>query len=186
MVKEQPKIYLTSDLHLGHKAMIEQKFRPFKTLNEMNLLIIRNYNNTVADDKCYVLGDVAFGKYKKDYTLNLNNAMFVKGNHDPNSLTNIQSMIIKFKGKTFELVHNSVDATLCADYVIHGHIHKTGDRRFAENIKQYNDYIWYDEHGNIFYNVNIEFHRYKPVLINNILGELQKVEKELELDKLSL
>lgn len=171
------KLYLTSDLHLGHKAMIEQKFRPFKSLEDMNNLIIKNL--FACDyDFLYVLGDVAFSDMKKSSFIS-DKEIIIKGNHDPNSLTNIQSMIIKFKGKNFELVHNPNDASLCADYVIHGHIHKTGGRRFNNNIKQYNEYIWYDDHGNIFYNVNVEFHRYKPKLINEILGELEVVKKSL-------
>ena len=156
------KIYITSDLHFNHKAMVEQKFRSFKTLEEMNTYIINQWNSVVSnEDVVYILGDFAFGSYKLLWQgLLKGNLIFIKGNHDPNSLTNIHSMIIKFKGKMFELIHNPEDCTYTTDYVLHGHIHKTGG-----------DFIT-DEPGR-FYNVNTELHKFKPKLLNEILGELQ-------------
>lgn len=77
-------IYFTSDLHLGHKRMLE--YRPFKALYEMDNTIIRNWN-TVVDPKdvVYILGDFSF--YSRDKTIellkNLNgHKILIKGNHD--------------------------------------------------------------------------------------------------------
>ena len=71
-------------------------------------------------------------------------------------------MIINFKSKSFELVHNPIDTTFTTNYVLHGHIHKSGKRNFPFNHSR-----------DRFYNCNIEYHKYKPKLLNEILGELQ-------------
>ena len=56
------KRYVTSDLHLFHKKIIEYCDRPFETVEEMNQVIINNWNDVVnEDDIVYVLGDFCFG-----------------------------------------------------------------------------------------------------------------------------
>lgn len=40
-------IYFTSDLHIGHRGIIEMKNRPFENAWEMNQVLIRNYNAVV-------------------------------------------------------------------------------------------------------------------------------------------
>ena len=53
------KIYVTSDWHIGHKAVIEFSNRPFKSVEDMHRVLINNYNSTVGThDICYFLGDM--------------------------------------------------------------------------------------------------------------------------------
>ena len=53
-------IWFTSDLHLGHKAAITMCERPFETVEEMNELLICNFNSCVKKkDTVYILGDIA-------------------------------------------------------------------------------------------------------------------------------
>ncbi|MCC6094419.1 MAG: hypothetical protein LIV24_05295 [Eubacterium sp.] len=53
-------IWFTSDLHLGHEAVIRMQNRPFKDIREMNNALIHNLNECVkANDKLYILGDVS-------------------------------------------------------------------------------------------------------------------------------
>ena len=53
-------IYFTSDLHLGHRGIIRMQDRPFADLEEMNRVLIYNYNAVVGkDDIVYILGDIA-------------------------------------------------------------------------------------------------------------------------------
>ena len=53
-------IYFTSDLHLGHRGIIEMQNRPFENIQEMNQVLIRNYNAVVhKNDTVYILGDIS-------------------------------------------------------------------------------------------------------------------------------
>ena len=52
-------IWFTSDLHLGHRAAISMCERPFETVEEMNEILIRNFNSCVKkNDTVYILGDI--------------------------------------------------------------------------------------------------------------------------------
>ena len=54
-------LYFTSDLHLGHDNAIEFTNRPFSTVDEMNLALVQNINETVGtDDELWILGDFSF------------------------------------------------------------------------------------------------------------------------------
>lgn len=54
-------IYFTSDLHLGHESVIRMQNRPFANADEMNCVLIENYNSVVhKDDTVYLLGDICF------------------------------------------------------------------------------------------------------------------------------
>ena len=48
-------IYFTSDLHLGHRGIIAMQNRPFESVEEMNRIILTNYNAVVGkDDSVYI------------------------------------------------------------------------------------------------------------------------------------
>jgi calcineurin-like phosphoesterase family protein len=78
--------WFTSDLHFGHRNIIEYCRRPFGSVHHMNEELIRRWNDRVADsDVVYVLGDVAMGKIAE--TLPLvgrlrGRKVLVPGNHD--------------------------------------------------------------------------------------------------------
>lgn len=81
---EFPNVFFSSDLHLGHEAVI--KFgRKFSTLPMMNYHIINEINRLVKkDDLLVLLGDTMMGE--KDYVsflnvLNCDNVILLVGNH---------------------------------------------------------------------------------------------------------
>ena len=60
-------IYFTSDLHLGHRAIISMQNRPFADVVEMDRTLIDNYNAMVhKDDTVYILGDIAHHMHVED------------------------------------------------------------------------------------------------------------------------
>lgn len=93
-------IYLTSDLHFGHRNIIDFCDRPFTTVTygihgvpiyepdveAMNEALIENWNSVVSvNDLVYVLGDVCMGKIDDSLALlpRLNGTKkLVPGNHD--------------------------------------------------------------------------------------------------------
>ena len=78
--------YFTSDLHLGHRRIVEFSSRPFADSDEMDQALVAAWNATaVADDEVWVLGDLALGDLERSLTLveQLNGRIvLVPGNHD--------------------------------------------------------------------------------------------------------
>jgi calcineurin-like phosphoesterase family protein len=76
-------IFFTSDTHFGHKNIIKFSNRPFYSIEEMDEVLIQNWNNVVGkNDTIYHLGDFCFGNSKK-YLKRLNgNIIRIKGSHD--------------------------------------------------------------------------------------------------------
>ena len=78
-------IYFTSDTHFGHKNIIRFCDRPFKDVNEMNEILVKNWNDTVGvDDTVYFLGDFAMSFTPVEtITPRLNGRkILIAGNHD--------------------------------------------------------------------------------------------------------
>ena len=160
--------YLISDTHFGHKLMVDKQLRPFKSLTEMDEFMIYQWNKTVeADDLVYFLGDLSLGKNKTDIISKLNgHIIFIKGNHDASSLSNILSLEIKYEGTTLLLTHKPQHVDKFPHkFIIHGHIHENGKRDFIPVT------------GKTYANVNLEFHKYKPVLINELVGMIKNNKK---------
>lgn len=78
-------IFFTSDLHLNHANVIKYCNRPFSSVEEMNEMLIKNWNEVVGpDDIVYCLGDFTMAsKPVADFTNRLNGTKYlVPGNHD--------------------------------------------------------------------------------------------------------
>lgn len=164
------RVFFTSDLHFGHKNLIEG-LRGM-TVEENDNLIIKNWNKTVSKkDTVYILGDLTMDKPKL-IGINLSKLngykIIVAGNHDSkrccDELARLGYSIvgcITYKG--YILSHIPIAKDECDRFRgnIHGHIHLSG------NIEGLGDYegIKLD---NSYYNVNTEFHNYTPVLFNDI------------------
>lgn len=55
------RVWFTSDLHFGHRAMIKHCRRPFADIDEMDRVLIQNWNDRVQPrDHIFVLGDFSF------------------------------------------------------------------------------------------------------------------------------
>ncbi len=54
-------IYYTSDLDFGHRNVLKFDSRPFADIDEMDRVLIENWNNRVrSDDTVYILGDFCY------------------------------------------------------------------------------------------------------------------------------
>ena len=59
------RILYTADLHMGHENIISFCNRPFADVDEMNKILIDNWNARVRDsDHVYIIGDLAFRSAK--------------------------------------------------------------------------------------------------------------------------
>lgn len=81
-------IYVISDTHFGHNNIIKYCNRPFKDSDEMDQILIDNWNKTIKDnDIVYHLGDVFLSSKGGKYGHILKNVLkghkrLVVGNHD--------------------------------------------------------------------------------------------------------
>jgi len=168
------KIFIVSDTHFNHSTMIEQGWRGFRTVESMNEFIISQWNKTVGkEDTVYHLGDVVMNIKEHFYTNILprlnGKIIFIRGNHDNQKMSMIDNLIISWRGEQYELVHSPYNCTESVKIVLHGHIHQSGRRAsigkcIKPHLYQSVDFITY-------YNCNLEFHKYKPKLLNEIVGE---------------
>ncbi len=156
------KIFAIGDLHLDHANIIKYCNRPFSSVEEMNNVIVRNWNKAIMQgDTVYFLGDMSFGKGSKktDYWLEkLNgNIVFIRGNHDRSKKINFfTNLIFQYSGQRFLLIHRPEDVPVCwKEWVIHGHHHNNDLKSFPFiNGKQKT------------INVGVELLNYKPLDLN--------------------
>jgi len=82
---KEPTTWFTSDLHFGHRNVINYCNRPYKDLEEMHKALIKIWNDTVKEgDTVYVLGDFSLNKKWSQTIIPLlkGNKILISGNHD--------------------------------------------------------------------------------------------------------
>ncbi len=80
-------IYFTADTHFFHQNVIRLNNRPFADVNEMNKVLIANWNALVSDrDEVYILGDFLYkgtGEQAAQILKKLHGKKYlIKGNHE--------------------------------------------------------------------------------------------------------
>ncbi len=124
------KVFFISDTHLDHRNIINYCSRPFGSVEEMNRVIVRNWNETVGEDDvvCF-LGDLACGRGSRKawYWLNKLNGfvVFIAGSHD--DLAGIKFyhwLILNHGGHRFFMTHRPWDVPITWKFwAICGHSH---------------------------------------------------------------
>jgi calcineurin-like phosphoesterase family protein len=150
------KTFLISDTHFGHGNILTfynsdgSKVRDFNDLDEMNEIMIQNWNNVVSDeDKVYHLGDVVFTKKWLDLILpRLNGTkILIKGNHDNLKLSQYQQYFKDVRAywvlDKFILSHIPIHPESLSRWKanIHGHLHTNAlndPRYFNVSVEQIN------------------------------------------------
>lgn len=135
------RVWFISDLHLAHKNIIKYCSRPFDNVNQMNEILIQNWNKKIGvKDRVFVLGD--FALCGKDKIIEFGNQLkgrkiLILGNHDGASLSTYYNagfeMVSKFPiifQDFFILSHEPIEfLPLNTPFVnIFGHVHN--DMRF--------------------------------------------------------
>jgi calcineurin-like phosphoesterase family protein len=164
-------IYFTSDLHLGHEAIIRLQNRPFKNVDEMNRILIENFNSVVhKNDTVYLIGDICFRiglERANELIASLNGKKYlIKGNHDKNYDKRLfkdvrEFMTISANGYPVVLMHYpmlSWPKSYRGSFMLHGHIH-SDERYNLENR----------DAGINRYDVGIDANAFKPISILQIV-----------------
>jgi len=159
-------IYFTSDMHFGHKNIIEYCDRPFEDLTDMHTKLISNWNTIVKkDDIVFHLGDFCFNNEPEIYESKLNGRiMHIKGNHDEVKWYLIYTRINTY-GLNIWMQHEPVERQEEISPDIHlilcGHVHKMWTTKIINCP---------DESKKIsMINVGVDVHRYKPISIKEVV-----------------
>ena len=173
-------IYFISDLHFCHDRPFIYEPRGFNSINEMNEVILKNWNSTVdKDDDVYILGDLILNDIEAGLTLlrQLNGKLhLIRGNHDQNTKCAIYECImeevtyatmIKYKKYSFFLTHYPSKVGWIGDdsklWNLAGHTHSK-DKFENGEFK--------------VYNVACDAHNCTPVCIDEILEDIRAYKTE--------
>lgn len=151
------KLWFVSDQHFGHANIIKYAKRPFKSVDEMNSVMVARHNERVSDsDKVYFLGDVAFNE--KVFTTIIpalkGKKRLILGNHDRLSVQVYLRYFDKILGAfnykdgdhSFHFTHYPAQPESFnpdGRFVnVHGHIHEklVPDKRFINICVEHTDY----------------------------------------------
>lgn len=133
-------IFIVSDTHWGHENILKftdsktgDRIRLFESLEEMDELMVENWNKTVKDeDIVYHLGDVYFGNGHKVLPRLRGRKRLILGNHDNGKSSYIQCNFQKvlmwrmFPEFNCVLTHVPIHESglYKVQYNLHGHIHQ--------------------------------------------------------------
>ena len=175
------RVFFSSDTHFGHSddIFVVPK-RGISSIEDHNRLVIENWNSVVtSDDEVYHLGDIIVSKTFDSYIEcvgKLNGRIhIIKGNHDTKAklaaiskLSNIvdvnESLDLSFGEYDFKVVHRPLKEEGPKDYIcLCGHTHTSDPFQ-----------LW-DKYG--CYNVGLDAHGLKPVLVEEIISNIESYIK---------
>lgn len=165
--------FVYSDPHFGHENIIKYENRPFSSVEEMNLQLVKNWNKVVSKgDTVFVLGDIAF-KLKKEEVANIikqlnGKKILILGNHDRSKSVSwwldvgfhtVSEYPICYKWR-YWLSHEPLTLHPELPYInIHGHTH---------SLPSVSD---------LHINVCVEQTDYKPLLLDLVISKFEINEK---------
>lgn len=185
------KFFYISDLHFGHFNIMRFDNRPFRSVEEMDGTLIKNWNSVVdKDDTVYILGDFCWlteGRWIEILEQLNGNKVLIRGNHDLKYMSaTLRRMFADVKD--YKEVRDNGRRVLLSHYpmpfyrgaynpdIVHlyGHIHTTIENNFMEHLRDYidrNDNRDNAKHKGQFYNVGcmLPYMSYTPRTLDEIL-----------------
>lgn len=150
--------YYIGDLHFNHKNIINLDSRPFNDIEEMEDILIKNWNSVVkSNDHVYILGDFCWGKVDKWVELldRLNGLKYlIIGNHD--DFKTVNKIRYKFVGvyNYLEIKDQGYKLVLCHYPIaswngmyrgtihLYAHVHNTSDNDlYRAHLKSLEDVV---------------------------------------------
>ena len=180
------KLWITSDTHFGSNRTLELFKRPFKSVDEMDKVIIENWNRVVSEgDTVLHIGD--FGNYEVAKSLN-GTVVLVFGNNELLDYESDKGLLDKrlqdssirigaikrpyffrYKNMTIGASHKPIDAKKMyeegkCDFIVFGHIHK------LQMVKEFG------------LNVSMDCHNFAPVSIDEAIFYKNAIENHYDED----
>lgn len=170
-------------IYLGHRGISSMQNRPFENIQEMNQILIQNYNAVVhKNDTVYILGDISHHlpmDRANELISRLNGKkILIKGNHDKKDDLELFEEICDFKtvslnGLYFALMYYpmlSWPKKNSGSIQLHGHIHAHEEYNLqnkADGIRRYD--------------VGVDANNYYPVLVKQIIEFFENNEGKCKL-----
>jgi len=165
-------IWFTADLHLGHQNIIRYCDRPFKTYQEMDEVLIANWNSLVKSrDIVYILGDFSMmtsqGILAKWFHQLNGKKILIIGNHDSKACINLPWTAVhdvkmlkhnKYKIWLSHYAHRSWPDSFGGSFHLFGHTHG--------RLPKYGRSM----------DVGVDAHDFKPVSFDQIVEILKDKE----------
>lgn len=169
------KIWLTSDTHFGHDKEFIWGARGFTSVDEMNIEIVKRWNEVVApDDEVYHLGDVAMGSLENlEWVDNLNgNIHFIRGNHcTDNRAARLGATkyadVLKYGKYRFYLSHYP---TLCANWDDNNRGLKGCTWNLCGHTHTTDPFVDMDK--GLIYHIEMDAHQCRPCLLDDIIQDV--------------
>ena len=179
--------YYIGDLHFNHKNIINLDSRPFNDIEEMENILIKNWNSVVkSNDHVYILGDFCWGKVDKWVELldKLNGLKYlIIGNHDDFKTVNkirdkfvgvYNYLEIKDQGYKLVLCHYPIaswNGMYKGTIHLYAHVHNTSDNDlYKAHLKSLEDVV---DPPLQAYNVGcmIDYMNYTPRTLEEIIDQ---------------
>ena len=179
-------IYFTSDLHFGHDREFIWGPRGFKSSQEHDATIIKNWNKMITeDDDVYILGDLMLGDNEagRKKLAQLNGKLhIIWGNHDTVPRKEIYSKLhnvvevcdyatmIKVNGYSLYLSHfPTITSNLEKESLKRATLGLFGHTHQQTNFYQDTPFI---------YHVGLDSHDNKPVSFETVIADMEKEVKK--------
>ena len=173
-----PAVFLYADPHFGHQGVCKflredgTKLRPFDNAEEMDVELIKRFNETVRpNDKVYFLGDVAMRAKELHRVMSQLNGdkVLIKGNHDIFKMSDYSRHFRDIRG--YHVMNGCI--------LSHIPIHEESLGRFGCNIHghlHYREVMKNEIKKKIvdprYYCVSVEHTDYRPILFEHALKKI--------------
>jgi len=184
--------WFTADCHFGHANIVKYCKRPYKTVQEMNEVLIVKWNSRVKEgDTVFHNGDFCFknssgGKpgegmlYKSTHwSEKLNgNIIYVAGNHDKNNSTKtlIHKVVIKYGHHYINIVHDPKHFDNRFELNFVGHVHNHWKFRRVLNA-------WNDTYTDLI-NVGVDVWDFQPISFEEIYSSYRYWTKHIKAEEI--
>jgi calcineurin-like phosphoesterase family protein len=167
--------YYIADTHFSHKRIIEYENRPFNSVEEMNTVMIENWNRKVSkNDSVYILGDFIFSNDEAETIKLLNslngNKFLIYGNHD--KIIRKSKLVQQKFGwcKEYHINYEMINDIKIPIILFHYPIH-TWDKKHYGSVHLYGHvHSNIDDYPTNSYNVGVDVRNFEPVTVKEILN----------------
>ena len=184
-------IYFTADQHFGHKNILEFCNRPFSTIEEHDVELIKRWNEVVKDeDHVYVLGDFCYrpGPWCPIVNQLKGTFTFLRGNHDPKKIPRValangtilqpsndvyennyfvEELVIKFEGQYIRMCHYPYDEDESTSVTLRGAPKRNPRKRDDEILVHGHVHLAWKKKENMI-NVGVDHWDYKPASLKDV------------------